>query len=72
MALKTRLATLVSRDAKFRRAIEQIESGEDAVQGFTTLGQFAQQGNVDAQYRVGKAYLEGWGTLPASKTGRGG
>lgn len=69
MALKTRLATLVSRDAKFRRAIEQIESGEDAVQGFTTLGQFAQQGNVDAQFRVGKAYLEGWGTPPSLEDG---
>ncbi|WP_242403373.1 hypothetical protein [Asaia platycodi] len=72
MALKTRLASIVSRDARLKQAIDQIESGENLVQGFTALGQLAQQGNVEAQYRTGKAYLEVGGRRQASRTERAG
>ncbi|GBR21495.1 tetratricopeptide repeat protein [Asaia spathodeae] len=69
MALKEKLASVISRDARLRQAIAQLESGDDAVKGFKALGQLAQQGNVEAQYRTGKAYLEGWGTPPSLEDG---
>lgn len=69
MALKSRLASMVSRDARLREAIAQLETPEDAVSGFTKLGGLARQGNIEAQYRTGKAYLEGWGTPPSLEGG---
>lgn len=69
MALKNSFAALVSREARIKRAISRIEVSESAAKSFAELARFARDGDVESQYRVGKAYLEGWGTPPSLEAG---
>ncbi|WP_367160461.1 tetratricopeptide repeat protein [Kozakia baliensis] len=69
MSLKLRLSALVSKDAKLRYGIFLIEVGDDPAKGFALLSALAKQNVVEAQFRVGKSYLEGLGVPPSLEDG---
>jgi TPR repeat protein len=65
MALLDRVGGLQSPAAALRRAIRLIEKG-DATKAFAPLTRAAQSGIAEAQYRVGRCYIEGKG-VPISR-----
>ena len=58
------LGKFVGAAADLRRADQLIASG-DAAGGFARLAKAAAAGHVEAQYRVGRAYLEATGVPPS-------
>ena len=64
MALTHRFSSLFSVRAKLAQGIKLLENGQP-LKGFSILSTLAKQGNVEAQYRVGRCYLEALGA-PAS------
>jgi uncharacterized protein len=68
MSLKQRLAARFSRSARLQYGVSLMESG-DAKQGFALLSDVAAAGDPEAQYRVGRAYLDGTGVPPSLEEG---
>src|SRR5579875_1588351 len=66
MALLDRFTAIASASAAVRRGVAMVESGKEA-EGFAVLARAADRGNAEAQYRVGRCYLEGKG-VPPSRT----
>ena len=60
-----RVAASVLPSARLKRALRQAEAGQGR-EAFPVLARAARAGNALAQYRVGRAYLEGAG-VPASR-----
>src|SRR3954452_1080631 len=60
MSFVDRLVAPVSTSARARLGIDLLEAGR-SVEGFRQLAQAARSGSVEAQYRVGRCYLEGTG-----------
>ena len=67
MALLDRLMASMSPAAALRRAVKLTELG-DVKQAFPLLTRAARAGIVEAEYRVGRCYLEGTG-VPRSRAG---
>ncbi|QDH17117.1 tetratricopeptide repeat protein [Swingsia samuiensis] len=68
MTFKRRVTSLVSSKGKLEQAIHYMETGE-AVRGFAILSRLAAQGDKEAQFRVGRAYLNGQGVPPSLEDG---
>ena len=62
-----RLAASLSPATRLREAIERAKAG-DAAPGFVVFAAAADRGNTDAQYWVGRAYLDGKGVPPSRHT----
>ncbi|UYH51378.1 sel1 repeat family protein [Candidatus Kirkpatrickella diaphorinae] len=62
MAISPRLNMFVSKPRRLQNAIALLEEDDRAVEGFSRLSALAAEGVVEAQYRVGRAYLEARGT----------
>ena len=60
-----RLKAAVFASARLRRAIRKMEQGRPD-RGFPLLARLAQRGVVEAQFRVGRAYIDGAG-VPVSR-----
>ncbi|WP_408836104.1 tetratricopeptide repeat protein, partial [Acidomonas methanolica] len=65
MSLKLRVASHFSREARLAYGVSLLEGGENAARGFRLLSALATEGVTEAQYQVGRAYLDGTG-VPAS------
>ena len=59
-----KLQAAVSSAARLRQAIAQADAGQVA-EAFPVLARAAQKGDAEAQFRVGRAYLEGAGVPPS-------
>src|SRR5579863_7259513 len=68
MAILNRLASLASPDIALRRAVQLAERGKEA-EAFPLLAVAARAGIGEAEYRVGRAYLEGAGVPPSRSEG---
>ena len=68
MALLDRLLAPLSPAAALRRAMRLIEQG-DAKQAFPLLARAARAGIAEAEFRVGRCYLEGAGVPPSRAEG---
>ena len=68
MAMLDRLAGLVSPTASYRRAVQLCGAGK-AAEAFPLMAVAARAGVADAEYRVGRAYLEGVGVPPSRSEG---
>ena len=68
MALLDRLMASMSPAAALRRAVELAELG-DVKQAFPLLTRAARAGIAEAEYRVGRCYLEGAGVPPSRVEG---
>ena len=60
-----RLKSAVFASARLRRAIRKMEQGRPD-RGFPILSRLAQRDVVEAQFRVGRAYIDGAG-VPVSR-----
>ena len=65
MSFVDRLVAPVSTSARARLGIDLLEAGR-AAEGFRQLAHAARSGCVEAQYRVGRCYLEGTGVPKAT------
>ena len=68
MALVDRLIANVSPAAALRRALKLTEQGE-VKQAFPLLARAARAGIAEAEYRLGRCYLEGAGVPPSRVEG---
>ena len=68
MGLLDRLPVTLSSAAALRRAVRLIEQG-NAKQAFPLLSRAARAGIAEAEYRVGRCYLEGVGVPPSRTEG---
>ncbi|GBR50181.1 tetratricopeptide repeat family protein [Neokomagataea thailandica NBRC 106555] len=68
MSLKQRFSAFINPQAKLGYALELLES-KSAVRGVQLLGQLAKDGNTDAKFRLGRAYLDGKGVPPSLEDG---
>lgn len=68
MTFRRRIAALLSPKGKMEEAIRLMEGG-DAVRGFTLLSRLAANGDTEAAFRVGRAYLDGRGAPPSLEEG---
>ena len=68
MAFLDRLLAPVSPTAALRRALRLAEQG-DVKQAFPLLARAARAGIAEAEYRVGRCYLEGTGVPPSRAEG---
>ena len=59
-----RVRSAVSPKARLQRAYRQMQ-GDERRLGFPVVAKAAQRGDVEAQYRVGRAYLDGNGVPPS-------
>lgn len=62
MAISPRLNIFVPKPRRLQNAIALLEEDDRAFDGFSRLSALAVEGVVEAQYRVGRAYLEARGT----------
>src|SRR3954451_14006279 len=68
MALLDRMMGSMSPPAALRRAVRLAEQG-DVKQAFPLLTRAARAGIAEAEYRVGRCYLEGTGVPPSRMEG---
>ena len=68
MGLLDRLLAALSSAAALRRAVRLIDQG-NAKQAFPLLSRAARAGIAEAEYRVGRCYLEGVGVPPSRTEG---
>ncbi len=68
MGVLDRLPVAITPAAALRRAMRLIEQG-NAKQAFPLLGRAARAGIAQAEYRVGRCYLEGTGVPPSLTEG---
>ena len=68
MGLLDRLPVALSSAAALRRAVRLIDQG-NAKQAFPLLSRAARAGIAEAEYRVGRCYLEGAGVPPSRTEG---
>ena len=68
MSFLIRLLAPVSPTAALRRALRLAEQG-DVKQAFPLLSRAARAGIAEAEYRVGRCYLEGTGVPPSRAEG---
>lgn len=68
MTFKRRITSLLSSKGKLEQAIHLMETGE-TVRGFALLSRMAAQGDMEASFRVGRAYLDGAGVPPSLEEG---
>ena len=68
MGLLDRLPVALSSAAALRRAVRLIDQG-NAKQAFPLLSRAARAGIAEAEYRVGRCYLEGVGVPPSRTDG---
>ena len=65
MSFVDRLVAPLSTSARARLGIDLLEAGR-AAEGFRHLARAARSGSVEAQFRVGRCYLEGIGVPQAT------
>lgn len=68
MTFKRRITSLLSSKGKMEEGVRLMEEG-DAVRGFTLLSRLAVNGDTEASFRVGRAYLDGKGVPPSLEEG---
>ena len=71
MGLLDRLPVALSSAAALRRAVRLLDQG-NAKQAFPLLSRAARAGIAEAEYRVGRCYLEAVGVPPAGRKAHAG